>query len=234
MNLAVIPARGGSKRIPRKNVRPFAGKPVIAWSIRAAIESRCFDRVIVSTDDSEIAEIASHFGAEVPFRRPEALSNDHASTADVMRHAIDWIGQQGPMPSHCCCIYATAPLMRVVDVAEGFRLLQANDADYVVPVTTFAFPIQRACRVEGKRLHMIQPDRAMQRSQDLEECYHDAGQFYWGTSEAWQECKPLFKGRAVPLLLDRNHVQDIDTEEDWRRAEMIFRLMRSQPDLKAQ
>lgn len=225
MNVAIIPARGGSKRIPRKNVRPFAGKPIIAWSIEAAVESGCFDRILVSTDDAEIAALALHLGAEVPFRRPIALSDDHASTADVMRHAVEWIGDNGPRPSHCCCIYATAPLMRAPSIAEGLRLLEATHADYVVPVTTFAFPIQRACRIAGERLQMIQPNQAMQRSQDLEECYHDAGQFYWGTAAAWQQRKPLFTGHAVPLLVDRNHVKDIDTEEDWRQAEMMFQLL---------
>lgn len=227
MRLAVIPARGGSKRIPRKNVRPFHGKPIIAWSIEAARDSGCFDRIIVSTDDEEIARVAEGLGAEVPFVRPGDLSDDMAPTGVVIRHAVEWFEAAGTSVSECCCIYATAPFVSADAIRQGLDRLRENDADFAVSVTSFPFPIQRACRIRDGRLELFNPDLYLTRSQDLEEAFHDAGQFYWGRGEAWRALKPLFGARTVPVPLPRHLVQDIDTPEDWRRAERMFDALRS-------
>jgi len=227
MKLAVIPARGGSKRIPRKNIRPFCGKPMIAWSIEAARRSGCFDRVVVSTDDEEIAAVARDWGAEIPFMRPAELADDHAGTIPVIAHAIRHLQDRGEPPRAVCCIYATAPFVRVPDLQRGSELLDRTDCDYVFSVTTYAFPIQRALRVkENGRVEMFHPEHFDTRSQDLEEAYHDAGQFYWGRAEVWLAGKRIFSPDAMPLILPRHRVQDIDTPEDWERAELTFMALR--------
>ncbi|PDT81734.1 pseudaminic acid cytidylyltransferase [Sinorhizobium sp. BJ1] len=226
MKLAVIPARGGSKRIPRKNIKQFAGKPMITWSIDAAIESGCFDRVIVSTDDQEIAEIARQSGAEVPFLRPAELSDDYATTSDVIRHAINWLAESDVSPERVCCIYATAPFLRASDLARGFDLLEERGADFAFSATSYAFPIQRAIRLTSEgRVEMLMPEQFSTRSQDLDEVYHDAGQFYWGRSEAWLSGKPVFSSFATALILPRYLVQDIDMPDDWLRAELMFKAL---------
>lgn len=226
MKLAVIPARGGSKRIPRKNIKTFGGLPMIAWSIRAAIQSQCFDRVIVSTDDAEIALVAQAHGAEVPFIRPPELSDDHAGTTPVVAHAIQWQNAQGSPASQVCCIYATAPFVKVDDLQRGLQVLQSTGADYAFSVTSYAFPIQRAIRITPEqRVQMFQPEHFNTRSQDLEEAWHDAGQFYWGQAQAWLAHKPLFSHDAAPVVLPRHRVQDIDTVEDWERAELMFKVL---------
>ncbi|MFG6569718.1 pseudaminic acid cytidylyltransferase [Sulfitobacter sp. 1A13679] len=222
LRLAIIPARGGSKRIPRKNIKVFGGKPMIAWSIDAALESECFDRIIVSTDDPEIAQVAEALGAEVPFIRPRDLSDDHTGTVPVIAHAVAWQNAQGTLATEVCCLYATAPFIRPKDLREGLNALQRTDVDYAFSVTTYAFPIQRAIRItEDKRVAMFQPEHFATRSQDLEEAWHDAGQFYWGKAEAWLEERPLFGSASVPVPLPRYRVQDIDTVEDWERAELM-------------
>ncbi|PQI44357.1 pseudaminic acid cytidylyltransferase, partial [Acinetobacter baumannii] len=177
MQLAVIPARGGSKRIPRKNIKDFYGKPMIAWSIEAALKSECFDEVWVSTDDQEIADIAVKFGAKVPFLRPAHLSDDYATTADVMQHATQAFAQlQGQSPDFVCCLYATAPFVQVDDLKTGLQLLQSHPLDYAFSATTFAFPIQRAIKLnEDGNVEMFQPENFNKRSQDFEEAWHDAG-----------------------------------------------------------
>ena len=226
MKLAVIPARGGSKRIPRKNIRLFFGQPMIAWSINTALESGAFDNVIVSTDDDEIADVARSYGAEVPFRRPPELSDDHTGTTPVIAHAVDWYKSQGGDIDAACCLYATAPFVQAADIREGLRRLQEESCDYVFSVTSFPFPIQRAIRIAASgRTEMFYPELFATRSQDLEEAYHDAGQFYWGTMEAWLQHKPIFSSGSVPLILPRSRVQDIDTLEDWERAERMFAAM---------
>lgn len=226
MRLAVIPARGGSKRIPRKNIRLFGGMPMIAWSIRAALESGCFDRVLVSTDDDEIASIASRHGADVPFMRPAELADDHTATVPVIAHAVRWQSANGPAPDAVCCIYATAPFVKAADLRRGLQVLEASGADYALSVTGYAFPIQRALRLtpEG-RLAMFEPQHVATRSQDLEEAWHDAGQFYWGRTAAWLDGVPLLGPASAPVLLPRHRVQDIDTIEDWERAEWMFAAM---------
>lgn len=229
MKLAIIPARGGSKRIPRKNIKPFCGKPMIAWSIEAALQSRCFDRVIVSTDDDEIARVARQHGAEVPFVRPAELSDDHTGTIPVIRHAIDWCNQQGDSVRQACCLYATAPFVTAEDLGRGLAILQSNSCDYAFSVTSYPFPIQRAIRINRDgRVEMLNPEHFNTRSQDLEEAFHDAGQFYWGRAEAWLQGRPIFCPDALPVALPRHRVQDIDTEEDWVRAEWLFKAMRAQ------
>ncbi len=228
MKICVIPARGGSKRIPRKNIKPFCGKPMIAWSIEAARASGCFDRILVSTDDAEITDVARHYDAEVPFLRPEALADDYAGTTQVIRHAVEWFFADGQSPNLVCCLYATAPFVQPGDLRTGLEKLTANDCDYVYSVTSYAFPIQRAIRItEEERVDMFQPEHFHTRSQDLEEAYHDAGQFYWGTADAWVREVPLFSHSAMPLILPRHRVQDIDTPEDWRRAECLFKVLQA-------
>lgn len=235
-NVAVIPARGGSKRIPRKNIKPFAGKPMIAWSIEAALASGCFDRVIVSTDDDEIATVASEWGAEVPFRRPAELSDDHTGTIPVIAHAIGWLREQGETPTAACCLYATAPFVQPKDLRSGYQSLQGGEeVDYAFSVTSYAFPIQRALRLTPQgRVAMFQPEHFHTRSQDLEEAWHDAGQFYWGRAEAWIQGLPIFSEHAVPVTLPRHRVQDIDTPEDWQRAEWLFRAWQAEQENEEQ
>lgn len=231
MRLAVIPARGGSKRIPRKNIKPFCGKPMIAWSIEAALQSGCFDRVVVSTDDSEIAQVARAHGAEVPFMRPIELSDDHTGTIPVIAHAINWQNTNGQVADLACCIYATAPFVRAHDLRRGLDVLQSSGAQYAFSVTSYAFPIQRAIRITpDQRITMFQPENFGTRSQDLEEAWHDAGQFYWGETHAWLAGKPLFSRDAAPVFLPRHRVQDIDTIEDWKRADWLFRAMQHETD----
>jgi N-acylneuraminate cytidylyltransferase len=226
VKLCVIPARGGSKRIPRKNIKEFCGKPMIAYSIQAALESGSFDKVIVSTDDVEIGEVAKSFGAQMPFTRPAELSNDHAGTIPVIKHAIEWFETQGEMPTEVCCLYATAPFVRPSSIQKAYEQLQQNHAEYCFTVTSFPFPIQRAIKLtQENRVEMFYPEYFNVRSQDLEEAYHDAGQFYWGKATAWKAEKPLFSDAASPFVLPRYLVQDIDTPEDWKRAEMMYQVL---------
>lgn len=232
MRLGVIPARGGSKRIPRKNVRPFCGKPMIGWSIEAAHASGCFDRIIVSTDDVEIADVARACGAYVPFLRPAELADDHSGITPVVAHAIDWQNRHGDDASQVCCVLATAPFLQAADLQRGLEILGAKDCDYAFAVTRYAFPVQRAIRLTGTgRVQMLHPEHYHSRSQDLEETFHDAGQFYWGRAEAWLSGRALFSADAAAVVLPRWRVQDIDTPEDWEYAERMFRIM--QPDVAA-
>ncbi|NGX17175.1 pseudaminic acid cytidylyltransferase [Wenzhouxiangella sp. XN24] len=228
MKLAVIPARGGSKRIPRKNIRAFCGKPIIAWSIEAALRSGCFDRVIVSTDDAGIAEVARAHGAEVPFIRPVALSDDHTPTVPVIAHAIRWCEAEADARAieAACCIYATAPFCRAEDLRAGEEILMQESVDYAFPVVSYGFPIQRALRITTDgHVAMFQPEHAATRSQDLEPAYHDAGQWYWGKRAAWLSERPIFSPASRPLVLPAERVQDIDTPEDWARAELMFQVL---------
>lgn len=226
MRLAVIPARGGSKRVPRKNIKPFCGKPMIAWSIAAALDSACFDRVIVSTDDPEIAEMARAHGADLPFVRPPELSDDHTGTIPVVRHAVEWCGKHGSMPAQVCCIYATAPFVQGADIRRGLEVLSREGCDYAFSVTRYPFPIQRAIRVSARgRVEMFSPEHFHARSQDLEEAYHDAAQFYWGQASAWCGGRVIFGPNSCAVPLPRYRVQDIDTAEDWQMAEYLFRAL---------
>ena len=227
MRLAIIPARGGSKRIPRKNIKEFCGKPMIAYSIEAAKKSGCFDKIIVSTDDEEIAALARSLGAEVPFMRPKELSDDHTATIPVIAHAIrETCHKELSQLEAICCIYATAPFVQAMYIKEAYEKLKLTKASYAFSATSFPFPIQRAIRLTKEdRVEMFSPENFNTRSQDLEEAYHDAGQFYWGTPEAWLEGKIIFAPHSTAVLLPRHLVQDIDTPEDWIRAEFMFRAL---------
>jgi pseudaminic acid cytidylyltransferase len=222
MIVAVIPARGGSKRIPRKNIRLFAGKPMIGYPIESARRSGLFDRVVVSTDDEEIAAVARKFGAEVPFARPSALADDHTGTTEVIAHAVDWFNGRNIHASAFCCIYPTAPFIRSEDLDEGLRLLQTGRWRYVFSATRFVAPVHRAfTRTAGGGVEMLFPGQYTARSQDLPDVLHDAGQFYWGKPEAWSSRATVFDRDSTVVVIPPWRVQDIDTEEDWRRAEAM-------------
>jgi len=222
MKIAVIPARGGSKRIPRKNIKPFCDKPMIAWSIEAAKASGLFERILVSTDDAEIAEVAEQWGAEVPFMRPDELSNDYAGTTPVIAHATQWALDQGIDVEAVCCIYATAPFVQKDDLIQGWESLNSGDWDYAFTVTDFAAPIFRSFKqtAEGG-IEMFFPEHFTSRSQDLPIALHDAGQFYWGRPSSWLEGRRIFDRRSKPIMIPRWRVQDIDTLDDWDRAEVL-------------
>lgn len=223
MRVAIIPARGGSKRIPRKNIVPFHGKPIIAWSIEAALASGCFDDVIVSTDSEEIAEVSRQHGASVPFMRPPELSDDHTDTVAVVKHAIEWLGTRSQCVEQVCCIYATAPLIDPADIRHGQEVLTASGCDYVFSATTFPYPIQRALRIDSRlQAEMFYPEYARTRSQDLDQAWHDAAQFYWGKQAAWREGKRIFEANSRVVPVPRARVHDIDTPEDLERLELMF------------
>lgn len=225
MKIAIIPARGGSKRIPRKNIKLFHGKPMIAYSIEAALKSNCFDKVIVSTDDQEIADVARLYGAEVPFMRPKNISDDYATTMDVIQHAVQWCEQQDLSITHICCLYATAPFVQAEDLQKGWEIVQQEGVQYAFSATTFPFPIQRAIKLSNTgSVSMFSPEYELTRSQDLEESYHDAGQFYWGEANAFRQKLPIFSQYARCVVLPRKQVQDIDTPEDWDLAEVLFSI----------
>lgn len=228
MQLAVIPARGGSKRIPRKNIKTFHGQPMIAWSVQAAIDSGCFDEVWVSTDDEEIAAVVQAYGAKVPFLRPAHLSDDFATTADVMSHAVEEFDKLNhTLPDYICCLYATAPFVTKADLVQGLEKIKNNsDLNYVFSATTYPFPIQRAIKLNADdTVEMFSTQYFNVRSQDLEEAWHDAGQFYWGTAEAWLNKAMIFASQSSVVELPRFRVQDIDTQEDWDRAEWLFKAI---------
>lgn len=228
MKIAVIPARGGSKRIPRKNIKLFHGKPMIAYSIEAAIRSNCFDSVLVSTDDLEIAEIAKEYGAIVPFIRPAEIADDYATTLDVMAHALTWLNDHGTNAAYVCCLYATAPFVQSDDIKCALTMLEGSHADYVFSATTYAFPIQRAISLsEDNDVAMFSPEYEQVRSQDLVDAYHDAGQFYWGRTDAFKQKLPIFTSNSKAIILPRARVQDIDTPEDWDLAERLYTAMKA-------
>lgn len=225
MKVAIIPARGGSKRIPRKNIKFFGGKPMIAWAIEAAAESKVFDRILVSTDDDEIAHVALTFGAEVPFIRPASLSGDFVGTTDVIAHAISSIHSSEYEVDAACCIYATSPLLESEDLIKGLQVLESGDWHYAFSVTDFAAPVYRAFKqtLQGG-VEMLFPQCFDTRSQDLPTVLHDAGQFYWGRPQAWLTQEKIFGEKSAPVMIPRSRVQDIDTPEDWMIAERLFNL----------
>jgi len=226
MRVAIIPARGGSKRIPRKNIKSFAGIPMIAYSIKTAQKSGLFEKIIVSTDDEEIADIARSYGADVPFMRPKELSDDHTATIPVIAHAIQTLQEQGDVIEAVCCIYATAPFTRFEDINRAYEALVNCQKSYAFPVTTFPFPIFRGVkRDDDGNIEMFWPEYFSTRSQDLPDAYHDVGQFYWGLNEAWMEGRAIFSDAATTIVLPRHLVQDIDTPEDWTRAELMYKVL---------
>lgn len=224
MNACIIPARGGSKRIPKKNIREFCGKPMIAYSIEAAKEAAIFERIIVTTDSEEIAEVARCWGAEVPYVRPAELSSDQATTDAVLVHALNWFLENGDSVQKACCLYATAPFVKPEYLSQGLADLDSRKATSVIAVTTFPFPILRGLKInEQSALEMIWPEHRLTRSQDLPEAYHDAGQFYWVNVARYLALPKLYASDAAPIILPRHLVQDIDTEEDWQRAELMYK-----------
>jgi N-acylneuraminate cytidylyltransferase len=225
-NVAIITARGGSKRIPRKNIRAFAGRPMIAYPIEAAIRSGLFDRVLVSTDDAEITAVALGCGAEVPFVRPPELADDHTGTVPVVRHAIRWLRDSGEAVEYVCCLYPTAPFLTADILRQGFAAVQRPGCRFAFSVARFGYPIQRALRRTGPSgVEPFFPESIPCRSQDLEPAYHDAGQFYWGTAEAFMDGSQMFGAASTPIVLPPHRVQDIDDEDDWRRAEYLYRAL---------
>lgn len=222
MRLAVIPARGGSKRIPRKNIKLFSGRPMIAWSIETAWRSGCFDAVVVSTDDAEVAEIAKSAGASVPFIRPAELADDHTGTLPVVAHAIRWHAERGLSPEHVCCIYPTAPLLLPESLAQAYERIVQTGSPFCLGVASFGHPIQRALRMSASgHMSMFFAEYAQTRSQDLEPAYHDAGQFCWGTAAAFIEGRFPMLLNSAAVVLPRSRVVDIDTAEDWELAEAL-------------
>lgn len=224
MSVCIIPARGGSKRVPRKNIRDFCGKPMIAWSVDAAMKSGCFERIVVSTDDHEIADVATSCGADVPFLRGAELADDFTPTVPVIADAIARMGVGDQ--TAVCCLYATSPFVTHEDLRAAFDKLRETEAPFVLSVTTYAFPIQRALRRDAAgKVEMFNLGHMQTRSQDLEEAWHDAGQFYWARAETWAAGRGVFDAGAVGFPLPRHRVQDIDTEEDWQHAEWLMHAM---------
>ena len=223
--VAIITARGGSKRIPRKNIKSFLGYPIIKYSIDAAFKAGCFDEVMVSTDDREIAKIAESLGAKVPFFRSEATSNDMTGTAEVIEEVILEYKKRNKNFEYCCCIYPTAPFISPKKLLDGYNLLAESDADSVIPVVKFGYPLQRAFKMEDEKLAMIWPENYSARSQDLTAAYHDSGQFYWLRSENFLNSGKIFTSNSLPIELPESEVQDIDTEEDWKIAEIKYRIL---------
>ena len=228
MNIAIIPARGGSKRIPRKNIREFAGKPMIAHAISAAKQSGLFDHVIISTDDAEIARIAIEWGAETPFIRPAELADDYTATVPVIAHAILASQALGWKIDYACCIYPGVPFIQIDDLKLALELLQASQAAYSFPITDFPSAIQRALRrLPDGRTFPFYPEHELTRTQDLEAAYHDAGQFYWGKPDAWLTNNKIHRS-GVGLPVPNWRVVDIDTSDDWARAEVLYAAFNQQ------
>ncbi|MBW2647155.1 MAG: pseudaminic acid cytidylyltransferase [Deltaproteobacteria bacterium] len=226
--VAVIAARSGSKRIPHKNIKPFCGKPMIAYSIEAAKSAGIFDRIIVSTDSEKIAVTAKEFGAEVPFMRPCELADDHSGTDAVILDALKRIMEDGEAIDYICCIYATAPFVKAEYIIKGYNILRDEHATSCFSVTTYPFPIFRSLKINSQnRLEMFWPEYRETRSQDLQEAYHDAGQFYWTNAKKYLKEKQFYSKDAVPVILPRYLVQDVDTPEDWETAEKMFSVLKS-------
>ena len=229
MKIAVIPARGGSKRIPRKNIRSFLGKPIISYSIEAAKKSGLFDVIIVSTDDNEIAKIAISYGAKVPFIRPKYLSGDRASTHAVMKHAVKWAHKNYNINKDCffCCIYPTAPFLLEIDLLEGYELINSGYWKMTFSATSYSYPVSRSFyMVDNGGIKMFFPKEYKSRSQDLAVSYHDAGMFYWASSEVWNSSDISFSSRSTIVKLPEWRVKDIDTLDDWKYAEQKYILLK--------
>lgn len=223
--IAIITARGGSKRIPGKNKKDFLGKPIMCYSIEAALASGLFEEVMVSTDDEEIARIAQRAGAQVPFRRSEATANDYATTDDVLLEVLAEYEKQGRNFTYMACIYPTAPFVTAAKLQEALRILQEEKAAGVMPVVRFSFPPQRGMAVRNDRLAYCYPENAMKRSQDLEPMYHDCGQFYFYRTDMYRACRGDLEEGYFPIVVPETEVQDIDNESDWKLAEMKYRMM---------
>lgn len=224
-NLAIIPARGGSKRIPRKNIKLFMGKPIIAYSIEAALQSGLFDEVMVSTDDDEIAEVAKQYGAKVPFMRSAETSSDYATTADVIIEVLGKYEEQNQEFETVCCLYSTAPFVTPGRLIEAYSKLN-DEICSVFTAVAYSYPVQRSLRISDGKIKMVHPEYMNTRSQDLEIIYHDAGQFYMSKVEYFMEYKTFWADNTAGLILSEMEVQDLDTLTDWQLAEMKYRLIR--------
>lgn len=222
--IAIITARGGSKRIPRKNIKEFCGKPIIAYSIEAAINSDIFHEVMVSTDDKEIAEIAAFFGAKVPFFRSKKNADDYAMTADVLKEVLLDYEKDNQFFKYLCCIYPTAPFVTAEKLKKATKILIETNVDCVLPVVKYSYPIQRSLKIEKNMAKMVWPENYLKRSQDLETIYHDTGQFYCMKTSSLLEQMVLFPEDTWPLIIPEIEVQDIDSEEDWKIAEMKYKI----------
>ncbi|MDF1883745.1 pseudaminic acid cytidylyltransferase [Sulfurimonas sp. SAG-AH-194-C21] len=230
--VCIIPARGGSKRIPHKNVKEFFKKPLIAYSIEVAKKSGLFDTIIVSTDDYNIAKIAKEYGASVPFMRPKELSDDFTGTGPVIEHTLEFLQKSGVTVEYVCTLYATAPLLQEEYLIKGLKLLQESDAHMAFAATSMPFPIQRTFKLtQDGRCQMFWPENFTKRSQDLEEAYQDAGQFYWENLQRKASDIPFGKS-SIAVILPRHLVQDIDTIEDWDRAELMYEILQKQKENK--
>jgi N-acylneuraminate cytidylyltransferase len=223
--VAIIPARGGSKRIPRKNIKEFCGQPIMAYSIQAALKSGIFDRVMVSTEDEEIKKLAEGYGAEVPFLRSGETAGDFATTNDVILEVLREYENRGEIFDLACCIYPTAPFVTDQKLVEAMGQLVATDADTLIPCVAFSYPPQRAMVIREDRLRFLYPEYLDSRSQDLEKHYHDAGQFYCFRVDAFLQNKRLMVGNILPFVIPETEIQDIDTETDWVIAEMKYKRM---------
>ena len=220
MIIAVIPARSGSKRIPHKNIKKFQGHPIIAWPIKTAIKSKIFDKIIVSTDSNKIASIARKYKAEVPFLRPKKISSDHASTVSVIRHAILWLKSKKLNPKFICCIYPTAAFIDCKDLVSGLKKIKSRKYDYIFSAGKYNSSVMRSFEKlkKNKGLKMLFPKFYNKRTQDINSVYHDAGQFYWGSSESWLKNKKIFSYKSDIIEIPRNRLHDIDTLEDFEYA----------------
>lgn len=227
-NIVIIPARGGSKRIPKKNIKDFLGKPIIAYSIEMAISCKLFSRVIVSTDDEEIKDVVLKYGAEVPFIRPKNIADDFTGTHEVVGHAIEYLENTGETMDYVCCIYPTAPLIQKDDLIKGFKLIQTNKWNSVMAATNFSYPIFRSFEnLPNGGLKMIFPEHYNSRSQDLPEIYHDAGLFYWAKPEIWKKKPQGFNEKNSIVKLPNYRIQDIDTPDDWKKTEILYEIINS-------
>lgn len=227
--VAIIIARGGSKRIPGKNIKPFLGKPIISYSIEAAIKTKCFDAVMVSTEDKKIADIARRYGATVPFMRSAGTSGDYSTTFDVIEEVLSEYNRRGTEFNYGCCIYPAAPFVTAEKLTKAFNLLIESNADSLIPVTKFNYPILRSLKIENNVLRMNWPEHTNTRSQDLPPAYHDCGQFYFFKSGSILKKKNLFTDFTIPLEIPESEAQDIDNEEDWKLAEIKYSLLYSLP-----
>lgn len=225
MNIAIIPARSGSKRIPNKNIKKFKGLPIISWTMKAILRSNIFDKIIVSTDSEKIARISKNLKAEVPFIRPKLISNDYASTTDVIKHAVNWLKIKKISPSFVCCIYPTAAYIDPKDIVKGFNKIKKNKLNYVFSAGKYQSSIFRSFKKKkNKGLEMNFPKYYNKRTQDIFETFYDAGQFYWGTPDAWLKAKPIFSKKSGIIEISKLKIHDIDTLQDWKLAEKMWKF----------
>ena len=222
-NIAIIPARGGSKRIPKKNIKKFNGKPMIYWPIYVLKKSKLFKKIIVSTDDTQIAKIASKYGAEVPFKRPKKLSNDFAVTSDVMNHALNYLNKKGENYDYVCCVYATNPFLKVQHLKNSHKIFKKSDKEFLFSATEYNYPIQRSFYIKNNIIKMLDKKNFFKRTQDLETLYHDAGQFYWSKPSSWKNNPIIFSKISIPYVIPYHEVVDIDNIQDWKKAEKMIK-----------